>query len=142
MAARPTKRFEILDHTADAILRAHGRGLGDLFENAALGMFSIVGEPGNAAPAVEREVSVSAEDRESLLVAWLSELLFLFETTEIFFGEFECRVADNAVRAVVRGERFDPVRHGFKTEIKAVTRHRLSVARQGGRWVATVLFDL
>jgi SHS2 domain-containing protein len=142
-------RFELLEHTADIILLAHGATLDELFANAAYGMFSVIGEPDHAqldraSPGcgTEREINVAGDDLESLLVAWLSELLFLFETTEIFFADFECRISGNQLTAMARGEKFNAEKHEFKTEIKAVTRHQLRVSQTEGEWQAKILLDL
>jgi len=135
-------RFELLEHTADVLLRAHGKSLGELFENAALAIASLIGEPQQAQPREERVVELHAEDLPSLLVAWLNELLFLFETVEFFGCEFKCEVEGTGLRAQVRGERFNPAVHGFKTEIKAVTRHQLRISQDGHGWTATVLLDI
>jgi SHS2 domain-containing protein len=134
--------FELLEHTADIILRARGQSEAELFENAAYGLFSVIGEPAVAKAQGEQRIELSAASREELLVAWLSELLFLFETKEIFFCEFVCRIAELSLTATARGEKFNEKKHQFKTEIKAVTRHGLTVEEKEGQWVATILLDL
>lgn len=134
--------FRILEHTADTILEANGRDLDELFRNAALGMFTVIAEPAKAVPAEQREVSLADDTTADLLHAWLSELLYLFETEGLFFCAFECRVEAGRLDAVARGEPFDADRHDYKTEIKAVTHHELSVERTGAGWRARLLLDL
>jgi SHS2 domain-containing protein len=46
------------------------------------------------------------------------------------------------LRAVVKGEPFQEGVHVIKTEVKAVTYHRIEVRQENGRWRAQVIFDL
>ena len=134
--------FEIIDHTADVGLEAHGATLEELFANAALGMFSIIGGAGKVSPRETREVSVEADDRELLLVAFLAELLYVFEVDRFVPHHVEVRhVSETTVTATEHGEPIAP-HHEFHTEIKAVTHHGLSVEQDGDVWRATVLFDI
>src|SRR5439155_18258049 len=73
--------FEILPHTADVGFRASGASLADLFETAARAMFSIEYDLASVAPEEERAVEAQADDVESLLEAWLSELLWTHDAT-------------------------------------------------------------
>ncbi len=134
--------FRIIEHTADTFLEANGRELGELFANAALGMFAVIAEPQKAVPIERRAVSLTDDTTADLLHAWLSELLYLFETEGLFFCAFECSVEDGRLDAVVRGEPFDADRHGYRTEIKAVTHHELKVERTDAGWQARLLLDL
>ena len=67
--------FEIVDHTADVGVRAYGATPEELFANAALGMFSIIGDVERVAPRETRDVRAEAEDVALLLAAFLGELL-------------------------------------------------------------------
>ena len=63
-------KFELIDHTADVGVAAYGDSLEELFENAAMGMFSVIADAEKVSAAETRTVEVMAEGRESLLVAW------------------------------------------------------------------------
>ena len=56
---------------------------------------------------------------------------------------FVRQITPKRLRAVLRGEAFDPARHRIIREIKAVTYHQSSVLQtpEGG-WVARVVFDV
>ena len=133
-------RYEEIEHTADAGIRAYGRTASEIFAAAAEGMFSLVADLAKVKPKGEVEVRLASDDLPKLLVAWLSELLFLHETQHLLFSKFEDRVRGTSLRARAWGETIDKRRHGLKLAIKAVTYHRLSVDLARG--VAEVIFDV
>jgi protein archease len=85
-----------------------------------------------------REVEVRGDDRESLLVAWLEELVFLAER-EGFVPEraAELELGDGVVRATLRGHSGAP-----RPLVKAVTLHRLLFTANGEGWRARVVLDV
>ena len=133
-------RYEEIEHTADVGIRAYGRTASAIFASAAGGMFSLIADPAKVKPTGEVEIRLKADDLPGLLVAWLSDLLFLHETQHLLFSRFEVHVRGRSLRARVWGEAIDRRRHELRLAVKAVTYHRLSVDLTQG--VAEVIFDV
>ena len=141
--------FEVFDHTADVGLSIRAGTLQDLLETAARAVFAQVLEDLPAEVEAEEVVAVKVEgeaagDLGELLVSWLQELLFRFETRRLvpIRFEFEEAAADR-VRARVGFGRFDPRRHRARAEVKGVTYHELDVhAEADGSWRARVILDV
>lgn len=143
MAPRARRKYSIMDVTADIGIITSAPDLAMLYENAAYALFDLMCDMREVASAVETEIAVEGIDAPSTMVNWLNELLYIFEARSLLFGEFRVYSADPMqVRAVARGEEFDPSRHKVIRHIKAVTYHRLKVERAGDRWEAEVLFDI
>lgn len=122
---------------------ARGEDLAELFENAGKGMTEIMADVGKIAPTTSRNVYIEAEDRETLLVEWLNEALYLTETEGLIFGRFEIdQMSDTTLSATIAGEPFDEKKHDLKTQVKAVTYHNLKVEKKNGGWTAHVIFDV
>ncbi len=135
--------FRILEHTADVGLEAYGGDLAQLFSNAACGMFSIISFLKSIQPTRHISVTVTADCLEDLLVAWLSELLYLSSARQMFFSRFEITEIDqHHIQATAVGEPIDLSRHELSTEIKAVTYHQLKVAESNQIWTARFFFDI
>ena len=135
--------FEILEHPADVGFRAFGATLEKLFENSAVALVSIASEVDDVDPRQEYSLEASGPDTESLLVAWLSEVLYWFDGRRIGFQGF--RVAEmhpQHVAAVGLGEPRNLIRHRAKLIVKAVTWHQLKVWQESGRWIAQVYLDV
>ena len=137
------KKYETFDHTADIGIRAFGRTVEELYVNAAYALFDQLTDLRRVRREISAKISVRGADREDLLVRWLGELLFLCESRGFLFKEFTfSRLDPTSLEAVARGEIFDPARHRFKTEIKAVTYHLVEVKEKDGRWEGRVVFDV
>ena len=138
-----TEQFEILEHPADIGFRARGETLAELFANSALAMLSIAGELDNVRPAQTFPLTASGMDAESLLVNWLSEVLWWSDAKHIAFGQFRIHeINDTNVSAVGLGEPRDPSRHRAKLIVKAVTYHQLTLTRTPEGWRAEVFLDV
>jgi SHS2 domain-containing protein len=139
----PPYRFEFLDHTADIAVVAHGNDLLETFASAARAMFEVMADLGDVRPRLAREIEITGDSVETLLVDWLNELLFLFETEHILLSSFLVHnLQHNSLRATVRGESVDPTRHHLRTGVKAVTYHMLEVKCEERGCEARVVFDV
>ena len=137
------KIYEQIDISGDAGIRAFGKTLEELFENAAAGMYSLVTDPEGVLDERELRVSVESHSREGLLVAWLNELIFLFDTRAFIGKRANVRFpGDNRLEGEVWGEEFDPKRHRSGLLVKAATYHKLGVEKKGDIWEAEVIFDI
>ncbi|AKB80344.1 Archease [Methanosarcina horonobensis HB-1 = JCM 15518] len=141
------KKYEYLEHTADIKFLAYGDTLEEVFENAALAMFNVIIDTGKVSGETAREVSLISPDMESLLVDWLSELLYLFEVDEIVFWKFQVKEikeenGEYSIKALASGEEYYPESHPFETEIKAVTYNQLELEKTAEGWKAQVVVDI
>jgi SHS2 domain-containing protein len=126
--ARAPADFEVFDHTAEVGLRAWGPDLPAAFAQAGRGLTSLLVPLDAVRETITHALSVEAPDAESLLVAWLDELLFVFETERLVFGRYEVALpTPGALVATVHGERFDPARHRGGVVVKAATYHQIVV---------------
>ena len=136
------KDFEIINHTADVGIVAYGSDLSQAFVNAARALFSLITEPEDVAEVLHRDVELTAADEEELLVAWLNELIYLFDTENIIFKRFDIiQLNHTQLKARSYGEKVDKAKHKLKTGVKAATYHMLKVERGDGYRVQ-VLFDI
>lgn len=137
------RSYEIIDHTADVGIIAYGTDIEELFSNAALALFSLITEPEGIEEKLHLDLEVSSEGRDSLLVEWLNELIYLFDVKHILFNRFHIRsLTDNDLKAACYGENLDPTRHKIKMGVKAATYHMLKLAKDGGEYKAQVIFDI
>ena len=133
-------RYKLLEHTADAMVEVRGKDLGKRFENAAYAMFDLMTDLTKVEPKGELKVELSADSREQLLVDFLQELLFVYDTEDLVFSEFEVKTDGKKLEAIVRGEVFDSKKHTKRSLVKGVTYHHLEFNDREGS--ITILFDV
>jgi len=136
-------RFTVLDISGDVGLTAFGGSLQETFVNAAIGMYSLMA--GLDAVAVKKTIEVFVENQspDGLLVSWLNELIFHFDTYGFIGKKIDIKeFSRKRISASIAGEEFDPDRHEGKLLIKAATYHQLGIEKKDERWEISVVFDI
>ncbi len=115
----------------------------DPFENGARAMGVIAADPDAAQPRTELAVEITGDDYESLLVNWLSEIVYLFDSGRFAARRYKVNeITPQKLTARLLGEPRDPRRHPWRLIIKAVTYHEIEVAERNGRWEARIFVDI
>jgi SHS2 domain-containing protein len=137
------KHFRFIDHTADIGVIIFGESLPELFQHAAQSFFSVLTDVKNIQESESRSFSLNTPGLEELLVSWLNEFLFLFETQGLLFSRFDIKnLSKKRLEATVWGEKYSPEKHPIKRIIKAVTFHQLTITQQNGQWQTQIIYDL
>jgi SHS2 domain-containing protein len=136
-------QFEILEHPADVGFRAHGATLEELFANAALALLSIAGDLEAIEERERREIEATGSDTESLLYAWLADIVAVADADRLVLRRVEVTsLEEGRVTGIAYGELYDHDRHRAGTAIKAVTYHKFFVQQSPTGWVAEVFLDV
>ena len=124
------KKFEYFDVTADIGFKSYGKDLNEAFENASLAIFNIISDTSDIDAKIEKAIEITSEDEVSLLYDYLEELLFLHEVEFMLFSQFDVNIDDNLhLKATIKGEEINWDKHERKTEIKAITFHKMQVEK-------------
>jgi len=129
--------YREIEHTADWELHVWAPDLVTLLQTAAQGMYAlsqteIIGIP------VERNFSIPYHDGESLLVDFLSELLFFGENEGIAFSKFLFDFNGSTFNVWASGAL---IKNQAK-EIKAVTFHRMRIHEKECGLEVNIVFDV
>jgi SHS2 domain-containing protein len=126
-------------HTADWELEVWAPNLPSLLEQAARGMYTISGvqlEPGENQT---RKIVLHAADAESLLVQFLSELLWIEQDQNLAFVRISVTVDDDYN---LNADLFCSSIAKMDKEIKAVTYHNLQVQAFSAGLCVNIVFDV
>jgi SHS2 domain-containing protein len=82
-------KYEFMNHTADAQFRAYGSSLEEAFQNAAEATANLMWETEKIKPAKRKNVKVKGRDKKQMLVNFLEEILFLFESDDFLVHSIE-----------------------------------------------------
>lgn len=138
--------YHHLEHTADLGIEATADSLEELFAECLKAQTDCLTRLDLVEENDSRKFSLVAPELPDLLVDFLTEAIYLYETEGLVLSGAKVEMSPTdagwSLSAEVVGERFDLARHGLKTLLKAVTYHQLCVRRSGDGWVARVIFDI
>jgi SHS2 domain-containing protein len=120
-------RYELLEHTADVMIKAHGNDLEECFVNAAYALFDQITDVSKVGASEEVRFVVSGHDNESLLFNFLSEFLFIHDAKHLVLSEFQVKIKGTNLQCTAKGEKFDSKKHPYRHDVKAITYHMLEV---------------
>ncbi len=145
------KDFEEIPHTADIKIRVYGKSFKEILRNAVVAMFQVIQPKIKGATIVdgrvickklphEQLVEIDSVDKQSLLVDFLSEALYLSDLyNQAYLDAVIEECSFNHVKAKLLGVDVQ----GFEVvEIKAVTYHELSIKETSDGWHADIVFDI
>ena len=130
--------FEEIPHTADWAVRVWAEDLPALLAESARAMDSLAGVVIATEPRTLTTVTLEAIDRESILIAFLSELLFLEEHEHLAFDRFKFRMGRQRAAIEMEG---GPI-ISYNKAIKAVTWHDLKIKETDRGLEVRIVFDV
>ncbi len=130
--------FEEISHTADWSVRVWAQDLPSLFAGAARAMNSLAGIVTGDSPRVKRTFEAEAPDAESLLVAFLSELVYYQEQENLAFERFELNLEGQNLRVEMEGAQIAAI----DKAIKAVTYHNMKIEETPRGVEVVIVFDV
>ena len=132
-----------IDHTADDGYEIIADSLEELFYEAGYELLDMLYDRKTISEKDTKEINLESPSLDMLLHDFLAELLEIAQYELFPIKRIEIlELSDQKLRAKVYGEPFDPKKHKFRLEIKAVTYHQLAVKKQGNKWFGRVIFDL
>ncbi len=130
--------FEEIQHTADWCLHVWAADMAGLFAASAIGMNALAGVRLGEGPRVKRTFETTASDPESLLVTFLSELVYAAEQERLAFDRFEAKVESQVLKVEMEGA---PI-VSIDKAIKAVTYHNLQIRQTARGYEVEIVFDV
>lgn len=136
------KKYKFLDNiTSDVAYEAYGKDLKEVFENAALALFSIICKIDKVKADKKEKFEVKAEKAEDLMFNWLQSLIAIVDTEEMFFSKFDVKVIDEThLIAECYGEPIKP--ELGETVVKAVTMYKYKFEKIDNGYKVTVSVDI
>lgn len=140
---RKAKKYQSFSHPSDIGLTVYGDSVQQLFENAAYALFDTLCKLESVAEIGSLDIDVNGDDRESLLVNFLNELLYLQSVNGWLFRRVEISFfGDSSLNATAWGELYKMDSHELYHEIKCATYHNLKIRKKWGKWRVDIVFDV
>ena len=141
--SRKAKKYQSFPHPSDIGLTVYGGSLQQLFENAAFALFDTLCNLDAVSEVESVDIDVHGDDRESLLVNFLNELLYLQSVNGWLFRRIEIPLfREHSLNATAWGELYKMETHELFHEIKCATYHNLQIRKKWGKWRVDIVFDV
>lgn len=134
--------YRFLPHTADLRVEVRGRTLPDLYAACVETLFSLLTDRRRVREAGSRTVTIEGDSPEDRLFFLMRKALLLFEVDRFLVRRAHGTIQGDQVTMSVLGEPVDSSRHVLCREIKAVTRHAMTVEERPGGFVARFVVDV
>jgi SHS2 domain-containing protein len=129
--------------TADLLIAAEAKTLGEAFAQIAFGMFDIITPLSGISEKEEFFLEAQGNDLESLLFNIMDEFLFINDVEFLVPKKIEIDVDLKNIRATANcvGERFSQDTHETGIAVKAVTYHMMEIKETEEGWYVRMVFD-
>jgi SHS2 domain-containing protein len=133
--------FEEISHTADVKIHARAPTLEELFSETLKALMQVMYGT-TSRGEIKREIRIESGDIESLLIDFLSEVLFISEVESLVFSEASLRIDGLSLIAELKGEPFDPARHSGGSEVKGISYSGLVITHDANGYMLDIIFDV
>jgi SHS2 domain-containing protein len=134
--------FEELEHTADVRMKISAQDITSLFcESGSALAKTMYGSYPIETPTHSFPIVAEGKDQEELIVNFLSELLFLFETEYLVPQKITLSVG-TSVSGIVAGVIFDREKHAGGIGVKGISYSGLSLTKTDTGYELIIIFDI
>jgi SHS2 domain-containing protein len=133
--------FIEVSHTADVKIRARAPTLETLFSDACDALMLVM-YGSSRKGTIKKEITITSADIDSLLLDFLSEVLFVSEVEGMVFSKADVKIDGLNLYAELKGEPFTRKRHAKGTEVKGISYSGLSIRHDANGFMVDILFDV
>lgn len=129
--------YEILPHTADLKIAVRGDSLHGLYQAAVDALREVLVGASHVEPRETKALAPGGEDPAERFFRFVRELVYLYDVEG-----FLPVVVVGTDPPEVAGVAFDPTRHEYVHQVKALTRHQFVFRERPGGYRAEMVLDL
>jgi SHS2 domain-containing protein len=139
--------YKFLDHTADIAVDVEADSLDELFISSANSWRDSISDDKKSISTERRSLVLSEDDLEILLVSFLTELNFLYQSESWLMDSLNHLLITHKneswyLSAELLGHKFNQSEVNIKAEIKAVTYHQMEIKEENGKFSTRIVFDI
>ncbi len=138
--------FNYYDTTADIGIEVINDNLTEAFKNSALATLNLITDIEKIRPKIKKEVNLESEDEYGLLYDWITELLIYLDSERFMASEYDISITKNedtySLNGHILGDTYDTQLYNYKTEVKAITYHEMSIENKDNTVKIRFIVDL
>jgi SHS2 domain-containing protein len=139
--------YRFIDHASDIAVEVNGTSLEELFSASAKAWKEVTVGKSLVSLKDGNQINLEQPTSEELLVSFLDELNYLFQTKKWVTGSVEAIWISEeekiwTLSAKLKGEPFTSAKHKTASEIKAITFHQVNIKKSGIYFQTRILFGI
>ncbi len=131
--------YDILDHTADLKIKVYGNSYKSILENSVAAISDLIMDSSIMNNSIERQIEITKESFDDMLIQLLNDILFYLETEDILFNRARIDISGKTLKGTIYGSEL-PENPCYRNVIKAVTYYNLKISPREG--FATLVLDV
>lgn len=138
-------KYKVLEGiaTADVAYEVYGKTIEELFNSAAEAVTQTMVDVVTLKPVQKLKFKNQNSKLEELLHNFLNEIIYLKDAERLLFSKYKIKITRHYhLNADLWGEKIDPAKHHLRTDIKAVTRHKLAIIKSEDYYFAQIVLDI
>lgn len=127
-----SKRFKYFETTADIGIEVYSDNLNDAFINSALATMNLITDIDKIKHVTTKKIILESEDEYGLLYDWITELMILLDSEFFIASDYKVNISYDdmyILEATVTGDNYDTTVYNYKTEVKAITYHKMLIEK-------------
>jgi SHS2 domain-containing protein len=137
--------FKFLPHTADVKIVVEEKSLEKAFVTSALALKEVIADKIKVKAKIKKEIKVEGKDRESLLLEFLQEFLYLVDAKDFILSKISFLTIKKdkkglKLNAVVIGD--NSLNYKFTNEVKAVTYNDMLIKEEKNKTTIQFVLDV
>jgi SHS2 domain-containing protein len=123
--------YDILDHTADLKIKVYGNSYKSIFENSVIAVSDLIIDSNSTDNKIEKNIEITKESLDDMLIQLLNDLLFYLETENILFNRARLNISGTGAIGTLYGYNL-PENPCYRNVIKAITYYSLEIRPENG----------
>ncbi len=135
------------EHTSDVVIRTWAPTLEEAFSRVGEAVSNLMTDVSKVNRREKIEVTVEGMDLYNLLLRWVEEILYYFDSQQLLFSEvkvheIKCDSRGCKLKATLIGEKYNPHVHESRTHVKAATYNMMEIKKKDEKWEIRLVVDI
>lgn len=138
--------FKYFDTTADIGIEVQAENINKAYTNCGLATLNLITDIEKIKPKISKKIYIESEDEYGLLYDWITELLILLDSENYMTSQYNISITQKddmfILDGTIYGDIYNTNIYNYKTEVKAITYHKMEIENKNGIYSIRFIVDL
>lgn len=138
--------FKYFDTTADIGIEVQAENISKAYTDCGLATLNLITDIEKIRPQISKKIHMESEDEYGLLYDWITELLVLLDSENYMTSRYDIAITQKddifILDGIIMGDIYNTDIYNYKTEVKAITYHKMEIENKNGVYFIRFIVDL